>query len=59
LNPGSAGGATATLRARSWPMESRLCVSATCPGPDQALSNPRTGVFAIFANRLLNGRPPL
>lgn len=28
-------------------------------GPDQALSNPYTGVLAIFANRLLNGRPPL
>jgi dTDP-L-rhamnose 4-epimerase len=28
-------------------------------GPDQALSNPYTGVLAIFANRLLNDRPPL
>jgi dTDP-L-rhamnose 4-epimerase len=28
-------------------------------GPDQALSNPYTGVLAIFAGRLLNGRPPL
>jgi dTDP-L-rhamnose 4-epimerase len=28
-------------------------------GPDQALSNPYTGVLAIFASRLLNGRPPL
>ncbi len=28
-------------------------------GPDQALSNPYTGVLAIFANRLLNGLPPL
>ena len=28
-------------------------------GPDQSLSNPYTGVLAIFANRLLNGRPPL
>jgi len=28
-------------------------------GPDQALSNPYTGVLAIFAARLLNGRPPL
>jgi dTDP-L-rhamnose 4-epimerase len=27
-------------------------------GPDQALSNPYTGVLAIFASRLLNGRPP-
>jgi dTDP-L-rhamnose 4-epimerase len=27
-------------------------------GPDQALSNPYTGVLAIFANRLLNHRPP-
>jgi dTDP-L-rhamnose 4-epimerase len=28
-------------------------------GPDQALSNPYTGVLAIFAARLLNDRPPL
>jgi len=28
-------------------------------GPDQALSNPYTGVLAIFANRLLNDLPPL
>ena len=28
-------------------------------GRDQALSNPYTGVMAIFAARLLNGRPPL
>ncbi len=28
-------------------------------GPRQALSNPYTGVLAIFATRLLNGRPPL
>jgi dTDP-L-rhamnose 4-epimerase len=28
-------------------------------GPRQALSNPYTGVLAIFASRLLNGRPPL
>jgi dTDP-L-rhamnose 4-epimerase len=28
-------------------------------GPHQALSNPYTGVLAIFAGRLLNGRPPL
>jgi len=27
--------------------------------PRQALSNPYTGVLAIFASRLLNGRPPL
>jgi len=27
-------------------------------GPGQALSNPYTGVLAIFASRLLNGRPP-
>src|SRR5205085_6306052 len=27
-------------------------------GPRQALSNPYTGVLAIFATRLLNGRPP-
>jgi len=28
-------------------------------GPHQALSNPYTGVLAIFASRLLNGNPPL
>ena len=28
-------------------------------GPRQALSNPYTGVLAIFASRLLNGRRPL
>ena len=28
-------------------------------GRDQALSNPYTGVLAIFASRLLNDRPPL
>jgi dTDP-L-rhamnose 4-epimerase len=28
-------------------------------GPRQALSNPYTGVLAIFTARLLNGRPPL
>jgi dTDP-L-rhamnose 4-epimerase len=28
-------------------------------GPRQALSNPYTGVAAIFASRILNGQPPL
>src|SRR5215212_7635688 len=28
-------------------------------GPRQALSNPYTGVLAIFASRVLNGKPPL
>jgi dTDP-L-rhamnose 4-epimerase len=28
-------------------------------GPRQALSNPYTGVIAIFASRILNGRPPI
>jgi dTDP-L-rhamnose 4-epimerase len=28
-------------------------------GPGQALSNPYTGVAAIFSSRLLNGQPPL
>ncbi|WP_336488778.1 NAD-dependent epimerase/dehydratase family protein [Methylobacterium nigriterrae] len=28
-------------------------------GPGQALSNPYTGVLAIFASRLHNGRPPM
>lgn len=28
-------------------------------GPGQALSNPYTGVLAIFASRLMNGKPPM
>jgi dTDP-L-rhamnose 4-epimerase len=28
-------------------------------GPRQSLSNPYTGVLAIFASRLLNGKPPI
>jgi dTDP-L-rhamnose 4-epimerase len=28
-------------------------------GPGQALSNPYTGVLAIFASRIANGRPPM
>lgn len=28
-------------------------------GPGQALSNPYTGVLAIFASRVLNGQPPM
>ncbi len=28
-------------------------------GPGQALSNPYTGVLAIFSSRLLNGQPPM
>lgn len=28
-------------------------------GPDQALSNPYTGVLAIFASRFLNNKPPV
>ena len=28
-------------------------------GPRQALSNPYTGVLAIFGSRLMNGRPPM
>ncbi len=28
-------------------------------GPNQALSNPYTGVLAIFASRLLNNKPPI
>ena len=35
------------------------CASSTSTAPRQALSNPYTGVLAIFASRLLNGKPPL
>lgn len=30
-----------------------------CYGPRQSLSNPYTGAVAIFASRLLNGKPPI
>ena len=35
------------------------CGCSTSTGPRQALSNPYTGVMAIFSTRLLHGRPPL
>jgi len=37
----------------------RSCWSSNCYGTRQALSNPYTGVCAIFGSRLLNGKPPL
>lgn len=36
-----------------------LSDSSNVYGPGQALSNPYTGVAAIFASRLLNRRPPI
>jgi len=37
----------------------RSCWSGNCLGERQALTNPYTGVAAIFSARLLNGEPPL
>ena len=48
------GGRRGLRAARRW-----RCASSTSTAPRQALSNPYTGVAAIFASRLLNGRAPL
>lgn len=40
-------------------MESTALRFFNCYGPRQALSNPYTGVLAIFASRCLSGQPPL
>jgi dTDP-L-rhamnose 4-epimerase len=44
-------------RARNLPVVALRFFNAY--GPRQALSNPYTGVLAIFASRYLNGKPPL
>ena len=46
-------------RARPTASRPSRCGSSTCTAPRQALSNPYTGVLAIFASRLLNGSAPL
>ena len=45
--------------ARAYGMEAVALRLWNVYGPGQALSNPYTGVLAIFASRLLNGRRPL
>jgi hypothetical protein len=37
----------------------KSCWSGNCYGTRQSLSNPYTGAMAIFASRLLNGKPPI
>ena len=44
---------------RAYGMETAALRFFNIYGPHQALSNPYTGVLAIFASRLLNGRAPL
>lgn len=45
--------------ARAYGIESACLRLFNVFGPGQALSNPYTGVLAIFSSRLLNGQPPL
>ncbi len=45
--------------ARAYGLEAVVLRYLNVYGPRQALANPYTGVAAIFAARLLNGRPPL
>lgn len=47
------------IMARSYGIESTCLRLFNVYGPGQALSNPYTGVLAIFAARLLNGQPPM
>ena len=47
------------ILAQSYGMESVCLRLFNVFGPGQALSNPYTGVLAIFAARLLNGQPPM
>jgi dTDP-L-rhamnose 4-epimerase len=71
--PESKGPALSSVYALNKYVQERLCLIAgrayAIPtialrffnvfGPRQALSNPYTGVLAIFGSRLLHGRPPL
>ena len=45
------------LRPTAW--KAWLCACGTSTAPGQALSNPYTGVLAIFSSRLHNGQPPM
>lgn len=47
------------IMARPYGIESTCLRLFNVYGPGQALSNPYTGVLAIFAARLLNGQPPM
>jgi dTDP-L-rhamnose 4-epimerase len=47
------------LAGRAYGIETTALRFFNVYGPRQALSNPYTGVLAIFASRLLNARPPL
>ncbi len=50
---------TTHIMAAPYGMESVALRLFNVYGPGQALSNPYTGVLAIFASRLLNGQPPM
>lgn len=50
---------TTHIMARPYGIESVCLRLFNVYGPGQALSNPYTGVLAIFASRLLNRQPPL
>ncbi|MDT0575843.1 SDR family NAD(P)-dependent oxidoreductase [Croceicoccus sp. F390] len=50
---------TTHIMAGPYGMESVCLRLFNVYGPGQALSNPYTGVLAIFASRLLNGQPPM
>ncbi len=50
---------TTHIMAQPYGMESVCLRLFNVYGPGQALSNPYTGVLAIFASRLLNGQPPM
>jgi dTDP-L-rhamnose 4-epimerase len=47
------------IMTRAYGMEGTCLRLFNVYGPGQALSNPYTGVLAIFASRLLNDQPPL
>lgn len=47
------------LAGRAYGIETTALRFFNVYGPRQALSNPYTGVLAIFASRLLNDRPPM
>ena len=50
---------TTHIMARPYGIESTCLRLFNVYGPGQALSNPYTGVLAIFAARFLNGQPPM
>ena len=50
---------TTHIMAQPYGIESACLRLFNVYGPGQALSNPYTGVLAIFASRYLNGQPPL